>query len=46
VPCYLETAQRTNVPFYCHLGFSVVDEVVEPASGLTLWTFRRDPPHA
>ena len=46
VPCYLETAQRTNVPFYCHLGFSVIDEVVEPTSRLTLWTFRRDPQHA
>lgn len=46
VPCYLETAQPTNVPFYCHLGFSVKDEVVEPTSGLTLWTFRRDPQRA
>ena len=44
VPCYLETAQGRNVSFYQHLGFRVMAEVVEPRSGLRLWTFRRDPP--
>ena len=42
-PCYLETAQPKNVPFYQHLGFRQVVEVREPVSGLQLWTFRRDP---
>jgi len=44
VPCYLETAQPGNVAFYEHLGFRRLAEIVEPLSGLTLWTFRRDPP--
>lgn len=42
VPCYLETTQPTNVTFYQRLGFRVLREVVEPDSGLTIWTFRRD----
>lgn len=41
-PCYLETAQPKNVGLYEHLGFRVLAEVVEPTSGLRLWTFRRD----
>lgn len=43
-PCYLETAQPSNVPFYEHLGFRVLRHVVEPESGLPLWTFRWDAP--
>jgi ribosomal protein S18 acetylase RimI-like enzyme len=43
LPCYLETAQPDNVAFYERLGFKKVVEVVEPESGLRLWTFRRDP---
>ncbi|HEX5632969.1 MAG TPA: GNAT family N-acetyltransferase [Gemmatimonadales bacterium] len=47
VPCYLETAQPGNVGYYRHLGFELLDEVVEPVSGLTLYTMRREPrPHA
>lgn len=42
-PCYLETAQPTNVAFYKHLGFQQLVETVEPVSRLRLWTFRRDP---
>lgn len=42
VPCYLETTQPKNVTFYQRLGFRVLGEVVEPDSGLTIWTFRRD----
>ena len=42
-PCYLETAQPKNVPFYEHLGFRRLVETVESQSGLRLWTFRRDP---
>lgn len=45
LPCYLETAQPKNVGFYQHLGFRVLVEVVEPRSGLRLWTFgATDPP--
>jgi ribosomal protein S18 acetylase RimI-like enzyme len=44
LPCYLETAQPDNVAFYEYLGFKKVVEIVEPQSGLQLWTFRRDPP--
>jgi ribosomal protein S18 acetylase RimI-like enzyme len=44
LPCYLETAQPDNVAFYEYLGFKKIVEEVEPQSGLTMWTFRRDPP--
>ena len=40
--CYLETAQPDNVGFYQYLGFRVVREIVEPTSGLSLWTFKRE----
>jgi ribosomal protein S18 acetylase RimI-like enzyme len=43
-PCYLETAQPQNIAFYEHLGFRVLADIVDPASGLRMWTFRRDPP--
>jgi ribosomal protein S18 acetylase RimI-like enzyme len=43
-PCYLETAQPRNVAFYEHLGFRVLADIVDPTSGLRMWTFRRDPP--
>jgi ribosomal protein S18 acetylase RimI-like enzyme len=42
--CYLETAQPDNVAFYEYLGFKKIVEEVEPQGGLTMWTFRRDPP--
>lgn len=41
LPCYLETAQPENVAFYQKLGFGVIADMVEPRSGLRLWTFRR-----
>lgn len=44
LPCYLETSQPNNVSFYEYLGFKKVTEVIDPQSGLRLWTFRRDPP--
>lgn len=44
LPCYLETTQRDNVAFHEYLGFKKIVEEVEPQSGLTMWTFRRDPP--
>lgn len=42
LPVYLETAAPTNVGFYEGLGFKVIRELVEPVSGLPLWTFRKD----
>jgi ribosomal protein S18 acetylase RimI-like enzyme len=43
LPCYLETVEPRNVPFYQRHGFKVVTEGVEPRSGIRFWTFRRDP---
>jgi hypothetical protein len=40
-PVYLETAQPSNVFFYQKLGFDVIREVVEPGSGLRIWTFKK-----
>ncbi len=42
-PIYLETAQPKNVLFYEKLGFKVLRDVIEPSSGVRLWSFRRDP---
>ena len=43
VPCYLETTQPKNVPFYTNSGFSVIHDGADPASGIHYWTFRRNP---
>lgn len=43
VPVYLETAQPANVAFYEKLGFKMMRDLVEPASGLKMWTFRLEP---
>jgi len=43
LPCYLETAEPANVPFYLKHGFETVVEEVEPKSGLRIWTFLRQP---
>lgn len=43
VPCYLETFQPRNVPFYTRHEFVPVANEVEPVSGLRYWTFRRAP---
>jgi ribosomal protein S18 acetylase RimI-like enzyme len=40
-PIYLETAEPSNVHFYTRLGFQVIRELVEPVSGLPLWTFKK-----
>ena len=42
-PCYLETFEAKNAPFYQRHGFEVLVDDVEPSSGLRFWTFRRDP---
>ncbi|HLO82884.1 MAG TPA: GNAT family N-acetyltransferase [Chitinophagaceae bacterium] len=39
IPVYLETAQPRNVSFYKHMGFDLIREVVEPVSGIKMWTF-------
>jgi GNAT superfamily N-acetyltransferase len=39
IPVYLETAQPKNLSFYQHMGFEMVREVVEPVSGIRIWTF-------
>lgn len=41
--CYLETFKAGNASFYQRHGFLLVNEEVEPASGLPFWTFQRDP---
>jgi ribosomal protein S18 acetylase RimI-like enzyme len=43
LPCYVETPQPRNVPFYERHGFRVLREIKHRASGITLWTFRREP---
>lgn len=43
LPVYLETAQPRNVPFYLRHGFRLAVEGTEPSSGLSFWTFRREP---
>lgn len=42
-PCYLETAEAANKPFYERHGFVVVRQGTEPASKIDYWTFRREP---
>jgi GNAT superfamily N-acetyltransferase len=43
MPCYLETFQPKNLPFYRRHGFHVLAEGVEPTSALRFWTLLRDP---
>ena len=43
VPCYVEVLDPATVRFFKRLGFEVVANGVEPLSGLSYWTFRRDP---
>jgi len=42
-PCYLETFQPKDLPFYERHGFHVLREGVEPTSALRYWTLLRDP---
>ncbi len=41
VPCYLDTADERNVPFYERLGFRVVGTGVVPGSQIPTWAMRR-----
>lgn len=43
LPCYLETAEPSNVPFYRKYGFEIVVAEVEAESGVPIWTFVRQP---
>jgi GNAT superfamily N-acetyltransferase len=43
MPCYLETFQPKNLPFYGRHGFHVLTEGVEPTSTLRYWTLLREP---
>jgi GNAT superfamily N-acetyltransferase len=42
-PCYLETFEERNGPFYLRHGFELVVDEVEPTSGVRIWGFVRDP---
>lgn len=42
-PCYLETVEPRNIPFYQRHGFPMITVDVEPHSGISFWTLRRDP---
>lgn len=41
LPCYLETTNEVNVPFYQKHGFSVVGDGVVPGTTLRVWEMRR-----
>jgi GNAT superfamily N-acetyltransferase len=43
LPCYLETFVSSNVPFYEHRGFQVVEAGVEPQSQVPYWAMKREP---
>jgi GNAT superfamily N-acetyltransferase len=42
LPCYLESADATNLPFYDRLGFQIVETGRVPESQLDVWLLRRD----
>ncbi len=43
LPCYLETMNEANVPFYQKHGFKVVSEGEIPRRGLRVWAMLREP---
>ena len=43
VPCYLETQNEANVPFYRKHGFEVVSDGEVPKRGLRVWAMVRAP---
>ena len=40
-PCYLETFEERNVPFYLRHGFDLVVDEATSAPGLHIWGFYR-----
>jgi len=42
-PCYLETHNEVNVPFYLKHGFKVMCESKIPKRGLRVWAMLREP---
>ncbi len=43
LPCYLETTNERNVPFYEKHGFNVVSDGEVPRHGLHVWAMLREP---
>jgi len=43
LPCYLETMNEANVPFYQKHGFKVISEGEIPRRGLRVWAMLREP---
>jgi len=43
VPCYLETHDETNVPFYTRRGFVLVRTGQVPGTDLRFWCLLREP---
>ena len=43
LPCYLETENERNVPFYERHGFEVVSDGEVPKRGLRVWAMVRNP---
>jgi ribosomal protein S18 acetylase RimI-like enzyme len=43
LPCYLETMNERNVPFYHKYGFQVVSDGTVPGHKLRIWAMRREP---
>lgn len=42
-PAYLESSNKENVPYYQRFGFEVIEEIVVPDGGPTLWAMWRRP---
>ena len=42
LPCYLETSNEENPPFYERQGFRVVSEGIAPGTKLRMWAMRRN----
>lgn len=43
LPCYLETQNETNLPFYHKHGFAVMSDGVVPKGSLRVWAMVRKP---
>lgn len=41
LPCYLETTNGANVPFYERQGFTIVSDGIVPGTELRVWGMRR-----